>query len=156
MGVAGHKVLRWERDDGVYREPGEYPYVSMATTGTHDTTALAVWWKTAEDWERDAFAKLFDPEDVRRSGALQPGAFSDEWHRLILDRLFGSGSGLVIVPFPDLFGHEHQINVPATVGPHNWTYRIPCAIEDLSQTPYEAKGKMIRELLETHGRTRQP
>lgn len=156
MGVAGHKVLRWERDDGVYREPGEYPYVSMATTGTHDTTALAVWWKTAEDWEREAFAKLFDPDDVRRSGALQPGTFSDEWHRLILDRLFGSGSGLVIVPFPDLFGHEHQINVPATVGPHNWTYRIPCTIEDLSQAPYEAKGNMVRRLLETHGRTRQP
>jgi 4-alpha-glucanotransferase len=155
MGIAGHKVLRWERDDGVYREPGKYPFVSMATTGTHDTSTLSVWWKTAEPWEREAFADLFDPEDVRRSGALEPGTFTDDWHRMLLDRVFGSGSGLVILPFQDLFGHGDQINVPATVGPHNWTYRIPCTIDELSQPPYEAKGKMVRELIEKHGRASQ-
>lgn len=156
MGIAGHKVLRWERDDGVYREPGKYPFVSMATTGTHDTSTLSVWWKTAEPWEREAFAELFDPEDLRRSNAWEPGTFTDDWHRLILDRVFGAGSGLVIVPFQDLFGHEEQINVPATVGPHNWTYRIPCTIDELSRPPYEEKGKMVRSLLEKHGRVNHP
>jgi 4-alpha-glucanotransferase len=156
MGIAGHKVLRWERDDHVYREPAQYPYVSMATTGTHDTTTLAVWWKTAAEKEREAFAKLFEPEDVRRSGAWQPGAFPDEWHRMILDRLFGSGSGLVILPFQDVFGHEDQINVPATIGPHNWTYRIPSTLDELSRSPYEEKGQMVRSLLEKHGRVPPP
>jgi 4-alpha-glucanotransferase len=153
MGIAGHKVLRWERDEGVYRLPEKYPYVSMATTGTHDTPTLAAWWKTAPEAEREAFAELFDPEDVHRAGALQPGAFPDAWHRMILDRVLGSGSGLVILPFQDVFGRDEQINIPATVGPHNWTYRIPCTIEDLSQPPFDAKGRMVRELLEKHGRT---
>ncbi len=152
MGIPGHKVLRWERDDGVYREPRTYPFASMATTGTHDTSPLAVWWKTAGNEERAAFAKLFDPKDVKRTGALEPGVFSPEWHRLILDRLFGSGSGLVILPFQDVFGHEDQINIPATVGPHNWTYRIPCTIDDLSRAPYDEKARMVRELLTKHGR----
>jgi 4-alpha-glucanotransferase len=126
----------------------------MATTGTHDTPTLATWWKTAPESEREAFAKLFDPQDVRRSGALEPGTFSDEWHRLILDRLFGSGSGLVILPFQDVFAREERVNVPATVGPHNWTYRIPCTIEELSHPPFDAKGQMVRELLKKHGRTK--
>ncbi|MFZ5863129.1 MAG: 4-alpha-glucanotransferase [Nitrospirota bacterium] len=152
MGIAGHKVLRWERDDGVYRDPSDYPFASMATTGTHDTTTLSVWWKTAEDWEREAFLELFDPDEAERAGAMQPHAFTDDWHQMILDRIFSSGSGLVLLPFQDVFGHDDQINVPATVGPHNWTYRIPCTIEDLSRPPYEEKGKMVRSLLEKHGR----
>lgn len=153
MGIAGHKVLRWERDDGVYREPRDYPLVSMATTGTHDTSPLAVWWKTAGDEERRSFSKLFDPDDIGKTGALEPGTFSPEWHRLILDRLFGSGSGLVILPFQDVFGHEDQINVPATIGPHNWTYRIPCTIAELSVAPYDTKTRNVRDLLVKHGRT---
>lgn len=152
LGIAGHKVLRWERDDGVFREPAAYPYVSLATTGTHDTSTLSMWWKTLPDDERRAFLQLFDPEDVRRSGAEQPGIFTDEWHRLVLDRLIGSGSGLVILPIQDIFGHDEQINVPATVGPHNWTYRLPCPIEDFNRPPLESKGRMLRELLIRHGR----
>jgi 4-alpha-glucanotransferase len=152
LGIAGHKVLRWERADGVYREPAAYPYVSLATTGTHDTSTLSMWWKTLPDDERRAFLQLFDPEDVRRSGAEQPGIFTDEWHRLVLDRLLGSGSGLVILPIQDIFGHDEQINVPATVGPHNWTYRLPCPIEDFNRPPLEGKARVLRELLIRHGR----
>lgn len=153
MGIAGHKVLRWERDDNVYREPTKYPFVSMATTGTHDTSPLAVWWKTAPDEERRSFAALFDPEAVRRSGALEPRTFPPDWHRMILDRLIGSGSGLVLLPFQDVFGHEDQINVPATVSPQNWTYRIPYTLDELSRPPYDATTRMVRDLLLKHGRT---
>ncbi|MBI3607965.1 MAG: 4-alpha-glucanotransferase [Nitrospirae bacterium] len=153
LGIAGHKVLRWERHDGVYHDPAVYPYVSLATTGTHDTSTLSVWWKTLPDDERQAFLQLFDPEDVRRSGAEQAGVFTDEWHRLVLDRLLGSGSGLVILPIQDIFGHDEQINIPATVGPHNWTYRLPCPIEDFNRPPLEDKARVLRELLIRHGRT---
>src|SRR3989338_2508087 len=152
MGIAGHKVLRWERDDGIYRDPASYPYVSLTTPGTHDTGTLSTWWKTLPDDERRAFLKLFDYEDVRRSKADQAGLFTDEWHRLVLDRLIGSGSGLVILPLQDVFGHDEQINVPATVGPHNWTYRLPCPIEELSRPPLDAKGRTLSELLIRHGR----
>lgn len=152
MGIAGHKVWRWERDDGVYRDPAHYPYVSLATPGTHDTSTLAAWWKSTADWEREAFLRLFDPEAVRRAEADRPGVFTPAWHRLMLDRLLGSGSGLVILPFQDIFADEEQINVPATVGPQNWTYRMPCTIEDLSRPPRSALSEMVRDLIKTHGR----
>jgi 4-alpha-glucanotransferase len=152
MGIAGHKVLRWERDNGIYRDPVSYPYVSLATPGTHDTGTLSTWWKTLPEDERRAFLNLFDHQDVRRSKADQAGSFTDDWHRLVLDRLIGSGSGLVILPLQDVFGHDEQINVPSTVGPHNWTYRLPCLIEELSRPPLEANGRTLRELLIRHGR----
>jgi 4-alpha-glucanotransferase len=60
----------------------------------------------------------------------------------------------VILPIQDVFGHDEQINVPATVGPHNWTYRLPCPIEELSRPPLDAKGRTLRELLIRHGRAR--
>src|SRR3970282_604408 len=117
MGIAGHKVLRWERDDGVYRDPASYPYVSLATPGTHDTGTLSMWWKTLSEDERRAFLRLVDAEGGRRAKAYQSALCTVGWHRLVLDRLIASGSGLVILPIQDVFGHDEQINVPATVRP---------------------------------------
>jgi len=152
LGIAGHRVFRWERDQHVYREPLDYPYLSMATTGTHDTSTLSMWWKTAPDVERQAFLRLFPDDAVRLAQADQPGTFTDEWHRMILDRLLGSGSGLALLPIQDVFGLDEQINVPATVGAHNWTYRLPCVIADLDRPPFAAKSRMIEELVSRHGR----
>ncbi len=152
LGIAGHKVFRWERYDGVYHEPAHYPFVSLATPGTHDTSTLADWWNTSPDDERRAFLRLFSAEDAARAQADRAGVFTDEWHRMVLDRLIGSGSGLVILPIQDVLGHQDQVNVPATVGPHNWTYRLPCTIADLNRPPLAAKAQLLRELLARHGR----
>src|SRR5207249_2443146 len=44
LGIPGYRVLRWEEDAGAFRDPTSYPRLSVATSGTHDTTTLAVWW----------------------------------------------------------------------------------------------------------------
>src|SRR5262249_22232301 len=49
VGIPGYRVLRWEDDDGVFRDPREYPRLSVATTGTHDTSTLATWWEEELD-----------------------------------------------------------------------------------------------------------
>src|SRR5439155_23925782 len=41
----GYRVLRWESDGGVFRDPAGFPPLSVATSGTHDTSALATWWE---------------------------------------------------------------------------------------------------------------
>src|SRR5439155_13851776 len=51
MGLPGYRVLRWEPND-----PGTYPPMSVAMTGTHDTDSLAVWWVTLTEKERETFA----------------------------------------------------------------------------------------------------
>src|SRR5882757_7393775 len=56
LGVPGFRVRRWERkwhDEGQpFRDPSDYPPISVAASGTHDTEPLATWWDTASESER--------------------------------------------------------------------------------------------------------
>jgi 4-alpha-glucanotransferase len=44
----------------------------------------------------------------------------------------------VMIPIQDLFGWRERINLPGTVGPANWSWRLPLAIEDLDHHPAPA------------------
>jgi len=39
--------------------------------------------------------------------------------------LFASGSDFLLLPIQDLFGWRDRINIPADLGPQNWTWRLP-------------------------------
>ena len=58
LGVPGFRVFRWERhwhDAGQpFRDPAEYPAMSVATSGTHDTEPMAAWWDSAVEDEQIA------------------------------------------------------------------------------------------------------
>jgi hypothetical protein len=45
--------------------------------------------------------------------------------------LFASPAQNVMVFFPDLFGLRDSYNVPGTVGPENWSLRVPPAYADV-------------------------
>jgi 4-alpha-glucanotransferase len=47
--------------------------------------------------------------------------------------MFLAGSDLLILPIQDVFGWSDRINVPATVGPDNWTYRLPWPVDRLRE-----------------------
>ena len=134
IGVPGCRVLRWERDwhaDGQpFIDPSNYPARSAALTGTHDTETLAGWWTNATADERQAIARLL-------SSAF-PGTFFDSaapWSEslrdAILTLMYRSGSEELFIPIQDLFGWFHRINVPATVGDHNWTWKLPWEVDKL-------------------------
>jgi 4-alpha-glucanotransferase len=149
LGIAGHKVLRWQKEGLLFHDPKEYPFISLATTGTHDTSALATWWNEIPFDERKAFLEMVDEES--RLSPEDP--FSEPLHQKILDRLMGSGSGLVIFPIQDVFGSTDQINVPATVGSHNWRYRLPVTVSELSRaSPYREKMEFLKQLIDLHRR----
>ncbi len=125
-GVPGYKVLRWEKDwdkkGKNYIDTASYPPVSLATTSTHDTEPLAVWWESEKPAERKAFWKMV-------SGGDNPPAFRDALPA-ILEKLIKSSSRVVILPFPDIFGLKARINTHNTVGPHNWSFRPATPLED--------------------------
>jgi 4-alpha-glucanotransferase len=150
--IAGHKILRWQKEADAYVDPKDYPFVSLATTGTHDTSTLRTWWKEIPSKERRAFLKMLTGSD-RIPGN---GAFSDQIHRLILDRLLCAGSMLVVFPFQDIFGLSDQVNFPATVGPHNWTWRVPVEIDDLRHPFYADRAAWVRNRIDLHGRFAGP
>jgi 4-alpha-glucanotransferase len=129
--------MRWEKiNDGTPAEafvsPADYPEISLATTGTHDTDTLAEWWDTAPAAERARMLALLVPAPAATRNAK---VGFEQMRDAMLAALYASPSQMVIVPMQDLFGWRERINLPGTVGPANWSWRLPLAIEDLSQDP---------------------
>ncbi len=149
VGVPGYRVLRWETDDGVFRDPVTYPPVSVATSGTHDTSPLAVWWS---DELKPKERKALTAVAAFRALAGASPAFTPAVHEALLDGLYAAGSDLVVIPFADAYGGRERINVPATVGESNWSYRSPWTIADLDTDPGRALRDRLRALAVRHGR----
>jgi 4-alpha-glucanotransferase len=138
LGVPGYRVLRWEQDDGVFRDPAAYPALSVATTGTHDTESVADWYEALGAAEREAFLALPCMAGLR---PRVPATFDHEVRDAVLGCAYKSGSELVLLPFQDALGARERVNVPGTVNDDNWTYRMPMDLEEL-----EARKDDVRRL----------
>ncbi|MFZ5470360.1 MAG: 4-alpha-glucanotransferase [Myxococcota bacterium] len=129
LGLPGYRVLRWERDEGVYRDPRTFPASSLATTGTHDTETLAEWWETVPAVEREATARGY-PELARLTGA-PPTNFTPEVHEAMLQAALNARSELCVLPWQDVLGTRERINLPGSMTDANWSYRIDQVVEEL-------------------------
>jgi 4-alpha-glucanotransferase len=116
----------------VYRSENARPEDWMMV-GTHDTQPI---WSVVDGWERsgelraraDYLAWRLTPRPEARPGLAR---------RLVEDRgllvhaqfadAFASPARNVMIFFPDLFGLRDSYNVPGTVGPNNWSLRVPAA-----------------------------
>lgn len=136
MKIPGYKVLRWEREDnGYYREPRNYPAVSLATTSTHDTETLRGWWETQPRHER---ANIWEMISAQKTDGNVP--FDLDTQRAIMRRVLTSGSAVTMFSWQDIIGTYDRVNVPGTVCDDNWTYRS-------EYTPAEAAKAYEKELL---------
>jgi len=137
LALPGYRVFRWEREwDALgqpFRDPARWPALSVATSGTHDTESLAEWWEQASVDERRAVGRL--PTLAVAGFDWASNHYGPEIRDTLLELLFASGSDLLILPMPDLFGWRDRINTPATVGAANWTYRLPWPVDRLEDEP---------------------
>ncbi len=158
LGIPGYRVLRWEREwdqpGQPFRDPASYPYLSVAVSGTHDTETLAVWWESANHDERREACRIPALSMLNPDAAAR---FTPAVHEALLEALYGSGSRYLVLCIQDIFGGRERINLPATVGPENWTYRIPLSISELRTDPrgQEAAGRIagcaLRHCRSLHG-----
>jgi 4-alpha-glucanotransferase len=153
--MLGMRVLWFERaaDDG-FIGAQDYPRLSVAMTGTHDTPTVAGWWRGRDlDWA-EALDRL--PTDVSRAGAED----IRDWDRGLLfstltgeherpapadsDRVVDAAiahvarapSDLAIVPLEDLLGLDEQPNLPGTTVEHpNWRRRMDVPTGELLADP---------------------
>lgn len=147
LGVPGYRVLRWEKDSTVFRDPLEWPALSVAVTGTHDTDSLADWYESIDDAERKAFL------DIPALAALKsraPRKFDEGVRDAILDLIFRSGSDLTLIPFQDALGTRERVNVPGTVAESNWTFRMPMDVSALAAD--RGTTERLRSLAQRTGR----
>lgn len=127
LGVAGYRVLRWEKDEQVYRDPASWPAASVCTNATHDTDTTADWYDALSVEERERLRAIpslaeLDPEKP----------FDDRARDILLRALYAAPSTLVLVLLQDALGTRERINTPGTVDPANWCYRMTTTVEQLS------------------------
>ena len=136
--IPGYKVLRWERaweiEGKPFKDPADYPRVSVATSGTHDTETVAEWWDEAPIDERRAVASMVCLEPP---GCDPEKSFDTRVRDAIVQILYASASDIVLLPIHDVFGWRDRINTPALISDQNWTWRLPWPVEDLRR---EAEG----------------
>jgi 4-alpha-glucanotransferase len=153
LGVPGYKVMQWEREwgqgDETFLSPAVYPELSIATTGTHDTEPLTVWWRAQPVAEREKFVRALGLE-----GNVNPRQMLEESARdAILAALYSAPSRLVIIPIQDLFGWSARINRPGTVSDFNWTYRLPLTLEQMRRSrAIQSRVAKLREIAIKSGR----
>jgi len=147
IGLAGMKVPQWETvENGEFRNPKDYPWLSLATYATHDHEPVKTQWNQArekvlqhgndgEGWEPRHFL-----ERLGRLAGIDLGhngipAFDDSVREHLLKALFAARSRYASVMITDLFGLEERFNVPGLLSDRNWSYRLPMTVAELSIDP---------------------
>ncbi len=155
LGIAGYRVLRWEREwdepGQPFRDPVHYPGLSIAVSGTHDTETMATWWESMTSEDRRGICRIPALHELNCDTVQQ---FTPVVHRALLEALYSAGSRYVVLPEQDIFGTRDRINLPATVNPENWSYRMPLSLSELRSDPrgHEASGRLAL-LARRHGRS---
>ena len=148
QGIPGTKVLRWEIDQGVPRDPRKFPRASLCVTGTHDTESLASWWEALPERER----KLqLQQEPLRGLQGEDASRFTERTRKAFLELAYGSSSDALLTPITDALGLRDRINLPGTVGPHNWTWRLAFRLPELESRPEPLA--IVQHLAHLAGRT---
>ncbi|BCS31252.1 4-alpha-glucanotransferase [Luteitalea sp. TBR-22] len=152
--LPGYKVMRWERDwhaEGQpFHDPAAYGPTSLATTGTHDTDMLADWWDTATAEEKTALLAI---PALAGAGFTPEQPFDEAIRDALIATLLQSGSDLVIFPLQDLFGWRDRINVPATVGPGNWSWASHIPVDRLLDDEQgRERAETLRAMVDASGR----
>jgi 4-alpha-glucanotransferase len=118
--------------------PRTWPSDCVAYTSTHDTDTLVGWHASAPASQRRAFHDLVDT--VPAQAGAPAGA---HWDALRL--VWRSEANWVLASLQDLLGlgGVARMNVPGTVGPHNWSWR--CRQQDLDAAPWSALARLTRD-----------
>lgn len=135
IGIAGTKVMRWERDfegDGHFFPYNNYNPLSMTCVSTHDSETLELWWKNepAEVIDYCQFNKWNYTKTLSRERRLEILKIAHNTSSLFHINLFQEYLAL----FPE-FVHPNpeneRINIPGFILPSNWTYRFRPHLETI-------------------------
>jgi len=151
-------VFRWEgygpTDGQPFRDPSDYPAISVAASGTHDTEPVAAWWNHASASERRLIDALPTIQRVTDGRGLIDRPYDPDVRDGLNEALFASGSSLLLLPVQDVFGWRDRINEPALVSDSNWTFRLPWPCDRMDESP-EARDRqtMLRTWAKRYGRS---
>lgn len=154
LGILSLEVQRMPKNPKIaFGHPAYYPYLSVATPSSHDTSTVRGWWE--EDPGR---SQKFYYEILGNHGPSPYECTTDVVKQIIVQHLY-SPSMWTVFPIQDLLGmdyklrlpnpHAERINNPGNPT-HYWRYRMHLNLEDLlNETEFNGS---LKELIQQSGR----
>lgn len=154
LGILSLEVQRMPKNPKItFGHPANYPYLSVATPSSHDTSTIRGWWE--ENPER---SQRFYNENLGNPGRSPFECTTDIVRQIVVQHLY-SPSMWAIFPIQDLLGMDEnlrhadpqaeRINNPGNPN-HYWRYRLHLNLEDLSdETAFNGS---LKEMIRQSGR----
>lgn len=154
LGILSLEIQRMPKDSNIeFAHPNDFPYLSVATTSSHDTSTIRGWWE-----EDSALSQRFYNNILGNIGSspffCEPWVVND-----IINQHIYCPSMWTIFPIQDLLAldenlrfwnaKEERINVPSNANNY-WQYRLHLNLEDLlNETKFNNR---IKKMLTESGR----
>ncbi|QSR86681.1 4-alpha-glucanotransferase [Candidatus Methylacidiphilum infernorum] len=155
MGIPGFTIPMFERNpDLSYRPVKDYPFLTVATYGTHDHPSLASRYNClvqkatqnphGEEMRELSRIALF----IGFPSSELPDHFDERVHLRFVEVLLNSPCWLVVFSINDLLGIELQFNHPGSNPKDNWRDRLDKPLMDYLKEPeFGSKLKKIGQLI---------
>ncbi len=164
-GILSYRVVffEWTEDGGQpsgFRGPDDYPYLALATVGSHDLATLRGWWEGHDiDLKEDKglypaegeAQRQRDRRRAERSSLLDalaaaylpmPASFgpdspyTESLGHAVHAFLARTNSAISMVQLDDMTAEREQVNLPGTVDQYpNWRRKLGLALEDIADCP---------------------
>lgn len=154
LGILSLEVQRMPKNPKItFGHPADYPYLSVATPSSHDTSTIRGWWE-----ENASITQKFFNEILGNYGAAP--VFCEPWVvKQIINQHLYSPSMWAIFPLQDLLGMDQEIrlqhapseriNQPGNPN-HYWRYRMHISLENLCRQ--HEFNQMLCGMIEVSGR----
>lgn len=156
LGILSLEVQRMPKDPKIeFGHPAFYPYLSVATPSSHDTSTIRGWWE-----ENHQNIQKFYNQSLGNDGNSPASCSPDIVRQIIVQHLYAP-SMWTVFPIQDLLGlddrlmlpdpHAERINEPGNPN-HYWRYRMHLDLEEL---PLQKQfNQQLKQLIEESGRNR--
>lgn len=149
QGIAGMRVLRFERTQHGYVPPQDWDSQAVAMTSTHDLVPTAGWWAGSDldqpdgeadhhgirEWDRGVLWGAFHDAGIVHGERPAPDN-TDPVVDAAVRYVAATPCALKIVPIEDALGVRTQPNVPGTtIEKPNWRHRLVEDAADLLDHP---------------------
>jgi 4-alpha-glucanotransferase len=153
-GLAGLRVLWFERDNMRFLPPQQWSGDAVAMTSTHDLSTVAGWWQGRDlEWRAKLTTTIIEDEDTirnhdraalwdafRASGSAHGEMPASQDSGPVADaaaaHIGHAACPLAILPIEDALALPEQPNLPGTIDEHpNWRRRLAAPADALLRRP---------------------
>jgi 4-alpha-glucanotransferase len=156
LGILSLEVQRMPKDPKIeFGYPANYPYMSVATPSSHDTSTIRGWWE-----ENNAKTQKFYNQILGNHGQAPESCTPEMVRQVIVQHLY-SPSMWAVFPIQDLLGLDEKLRLPYPQAErinepgnpnHYWRYRLHISLEELmEQKEFNEK---LRTMIDESGRRR--